>query len=102
MYDKHTFGKERSSEVLAILLNEIDHYKASKISTMIRDFNSKIKDLLLIKNRESFEYILNVVHRDFVIKCDNFNELYPEKIVSFTKNVLSAKYKEALIKGKSK
>lgn len=85
--DRNTFGDSPAAIVLVDIINE-RKLRSDKVTKILVSFNSKIRDLNGV-NVTTAIYIMHLAYQDHINKCDSL----PEPLNTYTKNVLSAIYK---------
>lgn len=86
--DEKTFGDSPAAIDMARVINErgLNHRKPSRL---LNRFNKIITDLNHVDLTTSI-YIMNLVYKESIDKCESFEE----PLNSFTQNILSTKFKE--------
>lgn len=98
--DKDTFGSIEQYKMLDFLRQKIslmNNKDKRYISTLILRFNSIIKKSESINDILFKSYILDLIHQNFMKKINNNKSKYDEKVISYLKNYIKAKIKNAKI-----
>lgn len=90
-----TFGSIEKYKMLEFLTNQIsllNNREREYISSVIIDFNTLVKKSDMIKDKSFKNYILDLIHNDFLTKTTNHLEkVYSKDIVTHLKNYFFCK-----------
>lgn len=86
--DKNTFGDSQVAIVMSKIINE-KNLSPRKPARLLNRFNKIISDLKDVNLTTSI-HLINLVYHESIEKCNNFEE----PLNTYTKNILSGKYKE--------
>lgn len=87
MIDKNTFGESPASIVLCDMLNQTG-YNSRKIGRLFNNFDKVIIETSSVDLKIRM-ILVELYYNESLTKCDNF----PTPLNTYSKNVLSGKYK---------
>lgn len=92
MYDPYTYGDSKACIALAKFLNEMESEWLAKkvnrkVSTLLDEYNSCLKELKLIQNSCVKSYIAQLLFTSSKERIDGYE--IPDKVKSLVKNILT-------------
>lgn len=88
--DKNTFGSTKAAETLADILSKLDNPRVlARVTTFLSEHNQLLNEVSAIRDVHARLTIINMIGDK--IKTTKLN--WPEKVVSYAKNVAQSKVK---------